>query len=187
MPRFEFEGAVTLAAFSLASGLAFILNRPKEGKIKLPAHTEDVATNGSEAEIPDPFDVARPEDWVEGYPLEEEKFWKYARGRKAVLCLLATAILILQAVRLGLTIEDGQTGQKVLATNALYLYYSVFLLVVSVRSLKHTTVESHTESILHITALTTLPSLLLGTCTILPNTSPFSELDLRISFITDRL
>ncbi|ESK87928.1 atp-binding cassette transporter [Moniliophthora roreri MCA 2997] len=187
MPRFEFEGAVTLAACSLASGLIFILNRPKEGKIELPTHTEDVVPNGSEAEIPDPFDVATPEDWIEGYPLEEEKFWKYARRRKAALCALATGILILQAVRLGLTIEDGQTNQKVLATNVLYLYYSLFLLVVSVRSLKHSTVESHTESILHITALTTLPSLLLGTFTILPNTPPFSELDLRVSFLTDRL
>ncbi|KAK7047463.1 hypothetical protein VNI00_006694 [Paramarasmius palmivorus] len=205
MPRFEFEGAITLAACTLASGLAFFLNRPKEGKVKLPEHTEDVQVNGSgsEADVADPFDVATPEDWIEGYPVEEERFWnsvrvvslfserrihftRQMRARKAVLTVLATIILVLQAVRLGLTVADLD-DQKAIVGDALYLYYSLFLLVVSIRSVKHNDVERHTESIIHMTTLTTLPSLLLGTFTILPDTPPFSQLDLRITFITDRL
>lgn len=71
MARFQLEIAITLIGFSAASLLFLVLRRSKEGKIQLPSHvTEDA---------PDPFDITTPEDFIEGYPIDEENFWRKAR------------------------------------------------------------------------------------------------------------
>ncbi|KAJ8082867.1 hypothetical protein PM082_008724 [Marasmius tenuissimus] len=193
MSRFELGTSLALACCTLASGLSFVLNRPEEGKIKLPVHTEQVQ-NGLDLDLnhndPDPFNIATPEDFVEGYPVEEEKFWKRVSRRKFLLSFLAAAIFVLEALRLGLSLEDAAGINTDIVANVLNIYYAIYLLILCLRSLRHTTVETHSESILHITALTVIPALLLTSLAIIPNTSPTSESqpsELHVSPVTDCL
>ncbi|KAL0069231.1 hypothetical protein AAF712_003594 [Marasmius tenuissimus] len=191
MSRFELGTSIALASCTLASGLVLILNRPKEGKIKLPVHTDEVQ-NGFDSELnhndPDPFDIATPEDFVEGYPVEEEKFWKRVHRRKFLLSFLATTIFVLEALRLGLSLEDATGINTDIIGNVLDVYYAIYLLILCLRSLRHTTTETHSESILHITALTVIPALLLTSLTIIPNTSPTPQpSELHVSPATDYL
>lgn len=72
MPRYQLEIAIALDVAAALSALIFYLNRSKEGKISLPlaAHAEsEIYPDG------DPFDVTLAEDVLDGYPLQEEKFW----------------------------------------------------------------------------------------------------------------
>ena len=71
MPPFQLETAAVLDAFALISLVVYVLNRPKEGQLKLPIY-ENEALAGDER---DPFDVTKPEDAVDGTPLDENKFW----------------------------------------------------------------------------------------------------------------
>jgi hypothetical protein len=66
MPRFQLQVAVLSVIGAACSLTVFYLARPEEGKIKLP-HTEQDEF--------DPFDVTRPEDLVDGYPIDEQAFW----------------------------------------------------------------------------------------------------------------
>jgi len=78
MARLQFEIAVLLAICAITSLSALLLSRAwsRDGKIQLPLHTEE---NGTEDLTPDPFDVITAEDCLEGYPIEEEIFWKRVR------------------------------------------------------------------------------------------------------------
>ena len=71
MPRFQFPIAIALVFCVVASLLVFYLTRTKEGKIKLPVHTPVV----DEQNERDVFDVTRPEDITDGYPIDAESFW----------------------------------------------------------------------------------------------------------------
>lgn len=74
MPQFQLEVAILLAATAACSLFLFYLRRSKDGQIKLPVHAED---DGGYQPAPavDPFDVLKPEDLVDGSPIDEEKFW----------------------------------------------------------------------------------------------------------------
>lgn len=78
MPRFQFEISVALTISALGSILVFYLTRAQEGKIHLPAYSED-----SESEDGlrghDPFDVTTPEDIIDGYPIDIDAFWAKVR------------------------------------------------------------------------------------------------------------
>jgi hypothetical protein len=63
---------ISQAVVALASLAVFLYCRPREGKIKLPIHGEQ---DQLQPEAHDPFDVTRPEDFQDGQPIEEEKFW----------------------------------------------------------------------------------------------------------------
>ena len=68
MPRFQLPIAIALATSAVASLITFYFTRSKDGKIQLPA----MANEQSERDI---FDVLRPEDLIDGYPIDEESFW----------------------------------------------------------------------------------------------------------------
>lgn len=68
MPAFQLEVAVALAIFATGSLLTFYLFSSDEGKIQLPTDTE-------ESEELDPFDVATPDDFVDGFPIDGDAFW----------------------------------------------------------------------------------------------------------------
>jgi len=76
MPRFQFEIAIVLAVSIACSLAVFYLTRPEEGKIQLPTHVEssEEAYHG-----PDPFDVTKPEDIIDGYPIGADAFWARVR------------------------------------------------------------------------------------------------------------
>ena len=68
MPRFQLPIAIALVTSVVTSVITFYFTRTKEGKIQLPT-----ATNGQNE--CDTFDVLRPEDVTDGYPIDEESFW----------------------------------------------------------------------------------------------------------------
>ena len=74
MPEFQLPIAGVLAASTLGSSLVFYLTRSTEGKVQLPRGPIRVEV-GDEVPIHDAFDVTRPEDIVDGYPVDEDKFW----------------------------------------------------------------------------------------------------------------
>lgn len=82
MPSFEFEISVVLVVFAFVSLVALWITREKEGSVKLPTHVGDEGVVGGggdeDAYVPvvDPFDVTKPEDLIDGYPIDGEGFWK---------------------------------------------------------------------------------------------------------------
>ena len=68
MPRFQLPIAIALVTSVVTSLIAFYFTRTKEGKIQLP-----ITVNGQNER--DIFDVLRPEDVTDGYPIDEESFW----------------------------------------------------------------------------------------------------------------
>ena len=68
MPRFQLPIAVVLVTIVVTSLITFYFTRTKEGKIQLPI-------TANEQNEHDKFDVLRPEDVTDGYPIDEESFW----------------------------------------------------------------------------------------------------------------
>ncbi|KAF7360576.1 Multidrug resistance-associated ABC transporter protein [Mycena venus] len=152
MPLYQLEIASALAITAFCSGVFFYLNRPTEGKIQLPLHSEP--DSGDEA-----FDVTKPEDIVDGYPIEGERFWVKIKRRKIFLLLLLTAVVGLQAASLALSILSREENTQVV-TYALHLGFALYLLAIAAFAVNRTDVERHSESIWHLAALTTFARLL---------------------------
>ena len=74
MPKFQLEVATALVASALISASLLVFSKPEEGKVKLP----QVANGGSES-LNDPFNVTKPEDIVDGEPVDEDSFWSEVR------------------------------------------------------------------------------------------------------------
>lgn len=72
MPQYQLEVAVALAVSATCSLSVFLLSKSNEGKISL--HTEP-----EEDLVKDPFDVTKPEDFVDGTPVNGEQFWQKVR------------------------------------------------------------------------------------------------------------
>lgn len=75
MPRLEFEISVALVVSVVLSGIVLWITREKEGKVQLPTHVDDESL-GDGFLGGDPFDVTKPEDVIDGYPIDEDEFWK---------------------------------------------------------------------------------------------------------------
>lgn len=74
MPWFEFEISLVSVVLVLGSCVAFWITREKEGQVKLPTYSGDLDTRHFGES--DPFDVTKPEDVMDGYPLNGEGFWQ---------------------------------------------------------------------------------------------------------------
>ena len=68
MPRFQLPIAIALVVSVVTSLITFYFTWNKEGKIQLPT-----TVNGQNER--DIFDVLKPEDVIDGYPIDEECFW----------------------------------------------------------------------------------------------------------------
>lgn len=81
MPRYQLQIAVVLALSAVGSLLVFYFTRTKEGKIQLPTHVDE-----SEETFygPDPFDVTKPEDIIDGYPIDADAFWTRVRLKSSL-------------------------------------------------------------------------------------------------------
>lgn len=181
MPRFELEVAIALAASVPCSLLLWFITRPEEHKIQLPTHTE-----GDEPLAKDPFDVTKPDDLMDGYPINEEVFWakvcvvfcSFLRRKvftlaqmrlwKTVLAIVFAAILIIQSVCLGWSIVEED--RKDIIIYALQVFFAFYNFCVAVRSIRQIN-PYHTHSVTLLFALTMLTATLLITIAILP-TSP---------------
>ncbi|KAJ7512914.1 multidrug resistance-associated ABC transporter [Mycena galericulata] len=157
MPLYQLGIAVALAITAFGSSIFFYLNRPKEGKIQLPIHSEAVEE--------DPFDVTKPEDVIDGYPIEGEAFWVRVTWRKIFICILLAAVVGLQAACLALAVLETFE----VATYALHLFYALYVLTVAGFAVKRIDVQAHSESIWHLAALTTLPAFSMSFTAILPS------------------
>ncbi|KAK0452262.1 hypothetical protein EV421DRAFT_888433 [Armillaria borealis] len=163
MPRFQNEVAVVLGASAVCSVVIFFVTRPREGKIQLPIHSDD---NDS----PDPFDVSQPVDFIDGIPINEKKFWEKMRRRKIILSFLFAAILILKTICFGWAIVEDEPSN--VASYAIHVFFSLYVLAVAIRSVNQDAPGPHSESVLHLTTLTTLATVFLGISILLPTNSP---------------
>jgi len=81
MVCFEFEISVVLAiCVPVSCVVLWFTTRAKEGGVKLPVHVGEEVTRNADAggylSGDDPFDVTKPEDIIDGYPIDEDGFWK---------------------------------------------------------------------------------------------------------------
>ncbi|KAF8888549.1 multidrug resistance-associated ABC transporter [Infundibulicybe gibba] len=167
MPRYQLPIAIALVGLSIGSLITFYFTQPNHGKIRLPLHLDDTASESLPAT--DPFDVTTPEDIIDGYPIEAEKFWARMRWRKLFIALLLSAIVSINAILLGLGLVANGTVSELL-TYGMHTGVSMYLLVLAVRSIPQEEIEKHSESVLHLAVLSTSAAFLLGSAAILPDT-----------------
>ena len=92
------------------------------------------------------------------------------RWRKALLSLFLAFAVMISTVSLGWSIANSdQVDMKVYS---LHLFFSLYVFVISARSVLHVTKDDHSDSILHLTALLTVACSLLGSTAILPDSPP---------------
>ncbi|OSX61133.1 hypothetical protein POSPLADRAFT_1074834 [Postia placenta MAD-698-R-SB12] len=160
MPLYQLPVAIVLAVSAGCSLAALLVSRPREGKIRLDAEEENSR--------PDPFDVTRPEDLIDGTPVDAEGFWHKMRLRKLALSVLFAAVLVIQCISLGWSIiEEDRTYVTVYAIHIVFVLY---ILAVAARSVNQQDRE-HQESIIHLFALTSVTVGMLFATAILPSTS----------------
>ncbi len=89
--------------------------------------------------------------------------------RKLLLSILLGAILILQSVSLGFSIIEPARAH--ISVHALHVAFALYLLVIAGRAVNKT-YSAHQRAIIHLSALTWVAAMFLGTTAILPST-PF--------------
>lgn len=77
MPEYQLHVAIALTAGLVTSLGLFALAGPEEKKNALPTFVE-----GDEALERDPYDVATAEDFVDGVPIDEQRFWSKVCGER---------------------------------------------------------------------------------------------------------
>ncbi|KAI0806225.1 multidrug resistance-associated ABC transporter [Irpex lacteus] len=163
MSQYQLPAAVFLAASGLFSAGLSLLSKPTtDGKVQLPDYISDSTSK-------DPFDVAKPEDIVDGNPVNEANFWARMRLRKILLTFILAGIVALQTVSLSISAIEGTPSH--IALYALHLVFSLYLLVTAAISIKHQ-YSAHEHVIIHLSALTCLAFVLTGTLAILPASPP---------------
>jgi hypothetical protein len=95
------------------------------------------------------------------------------RWRKLFIFLLLAGIPVIDAIFLGWSVANDETADIVVY--ALSLAFSIYVLVLTVRSINQNITSSHSEFVLHLTTLTTLASVSLGSTALIPATSPTSK------------
>jgi hypothetical protein len=81
MPQYLQVVSIVLALSAACSIAVFYLTRPKDGQIKLFVEHDDGYDHGNRL---DPFDITKPEDVIDGYPLDEDAFWIKVSGDKVL-------------------------------------------------------------------------------------------------------
>ncbi|KAJ3540055.1 hypothetical protein NM688_g6278 [Phlebia brevispora] len=180
MPLLQVQVAIALVACEVFSALLLLGPNPEEGKVKLPQVVQDDA-------LQDPFDVTKPEDIIDGEPIDEARFWARMRLRKLLISLFFAVILVLQSVSLSWSIAD--LDRRSIAIYALHVTFALYLFVLAARSARQQ-YSRHARAVVHISALTTVAISLLGVSGILPSTPmPVSHLaadslsDLRVLWL----
>ncbi|KAI0062503.1 ATP-binding cassette transporter [Artomyces pyxidatus] len=162
MVRFQLATAIALASSAVLSLAFFWLLKPREGKLKLPITAE----GEDDAPAHDPFDTTRPEDVIDGEPINEEGFWARICLRKTVLSFMFAIILAIQSTSLAYSIYLSLTA--FVATYALNIVFAVYLTCISVRPLFPDSTSSHAETMVHLSVLTFLAFVSLGTTALIP-------------------
>ncbi|TFK22452.1 ATP-binding cassette transporter [Coprinopsis marcescibilis] len=165
MFRFQVEIGAALIASAVSSSVALYWSKKSgEGKIRLPVHGD------GEHPQHDPLDVTTPTDLIDGYPIDEEKFWRKMRWRKLFITSLLAFTVALNGVALGFSYIEGYREAVIIAL--LQLVFSIYILVLSARSVVQDNVEAHSQSVIHLSLLTLAAALLLISVAIMPDTPP---------------
>lgn len=92
------------------------------------------------------------------------------RWRKLLISFLLSLTVIINAVALGFAAANEEQYDVIVAS--LQLFFSLYVFLLSARSVGQTTAHEHANSILHVTGLTTVAFALLGSIAILPDSPP---------------
>ena len=90
--------------------------------------------------------------------------------RKLFISFLLALASVLSGISLGWAIADEDRHKSIVYS--LHLIFALYVFLLSARAVRHQDTDSHSESILHLTTLTTVACLLLGVITILPESQP---------------
>ncbi|TCD67258.1 hypothetical protein EIP91_000335 [Steccherinum ochraceum] len=163
MPELQLPVAVVLAISALCSFFQFIFLGTDEGKLRLPTTSQDI---GQEPLQKDAFDVTKPEDYMDGAPLDADAFWAQTRLRKIGLSIIFGLTLASQAVLLGHAIVD-QDNIKIV-TQSLHVAFAFYLLSITVLAVNKE-YAAHATTVIHLAALTFVASMCLGALALLPS------------------
>lgn len=106
------------------------------------------------------------------------------RLRKILVTVLFGLNLILETVYLGLAIAEQDT----VATHVVRVVFPLYAVVVAGRSVQHSNISYHNESITHLTVLSVVATTVLGVASLLPSVPPPTTLaDAADSFVWLRL
>ncbi|KAK7000595.1 ATP-dependent bile acid permease [Favolaschia claudopus] len=166
MPPYELEIAISLNVFAAVSAVLLHLHK-REGNISLPLHDD-----GCPDKNVDPFEIITPEDHLDGYPIQEERFWAQMRSRKIILSAVAFLLVLLHAFRLAFELGFGADHTFV---HAWSLSFSLYLFLIATLSIRRQSATLHTESVWHLTTLSFVGSLLSGISLFLPASSDTQE------------
>ncbi|KAI0792249.1 multidrug resistance-associated ABC transporter [Abortiporus biennis] len=163
MPLYQLQVSIALTVGALGSLAGFLLlTQPTEGKVKLPTFVQ-----GEEGQpLNDPFDVTTAEDVIDGEPIDEAKFWAKMRFRKLGLAVIFSVILIIQTISLGWAVVEEDKSNIV--NQSLQVLFALYLVLISGRAV-NLEYSPHAESIVHLSALSWIATMLLGTTVILPS------------------
>jgi hypothetical protein len=92
------------------------------------------------------------------------------RWRKLLASLLLAIVTILDAVSLGWSVANEQITE--IGIYAINVAFAIYLLTLAIRSINQNNAPRHSESVLHLTTITTLATVFLGTIAILPSAPP---------------
>ncbi|KAI8972894.1 ATP-binding cassette transporter [Trametes punicea] len=161
MPEYQLHVAVALAvACATSLGLSIVAGLEEKNNA-LPT-----VVDGQEGLARDPFDVTNPEDFIDGLPIDEQRFWTKMRLRKLIMAALLAVIVAVQAVCLGWSIVEEDRLN--IAVYSLQLVFALYTLVVAVRAVNQT-YSHHSRSVVHLSVLTFFATALLTTTAILPS------------------
>ncbi|EIW83220.1 multidrug resistance-associated ABC transporter [Coniophora puteana RWD-64-598 SS2] len=164
--------SAVLVATAGTSLVLHLLLAPKDSQIKLPTATPDALSESPAGSLrDDPFDISQPEDTIEGYPIYEDKFWAKVRLRKHTLSATLGLVFVFQEVSLGWSIVE--LDFDMITVDVLLTAYAMYTYIYATRSTVHTTIDSHVNSLIHLSVLTLLPFVLLLIVSIIPSGPPF--------------
>jgi len=89
------------------------------------------------------------------------------------MTLSLAAILIINAISLGWILANSELANVLIS--ATHVGFSIYLVILVVRSVNLDTTHAHSNYVLHLATLSTFAAALLGTTAILPDTSPITS------------
>ncbi|OAX34300.1 multidrug resistance-associated ABC transporter [Rhizopogon vinicolor AM-OR11-026] len=174
MPPHQLLLAEALVGAAILSSFTLFLARSQQQKIHLPTIQDASLADDVDQ---DPFDVTKPEDFIDGEPIDEDAFWAKMRNRKLLLVLLSATILAFEGSSLGWSAYAD--GQNMLAEHLFRTAFALYIGILLVRSVGQCTIDHHSESAIHITALTFFSCVLHFVVAILPSSDSISAHSMR--------
>ncbi|TFK86901.1 ATP-binding cassette transporter [Polyporus arcularius HHB13444] len=161
MAEYQLHVAITLTAGLTTSIAVLCLAGPRKTTTELPT-----SLDGTSSLLRDPFDITKPEDFVDGIPIDADGFWRRVRRRKLALGFVLAHVLAIECIDLGLSMVHEP---RLSATAyGLHVAFALYTFVLSVYATSRTG-SQHAHAITHLSALTALATALYTLIAILPS------------------